>query len=49
MAKLNAVCRPSLKELVIRLGKKRSPVTVAPLGRGQLRQDVGPSRWLAGL
>ena len=33
MAKLNAVCRPSLNEFVMRPGKKRSPGQVQVLGR----------------
>ena len=49
MAKSNAVCRPSLNEFVMRLGKKRSPVTVARWAGVSWDSTWGPSRWPAGL
>ena len=41
MPKSKAVCRPSRNESAMRLGKKRSPVTVARWARRQLGQHVG--------
>ena len=49
MAKSNAVCRPSRNESVMRLGKKRSPVTVARWAGVSWESTWGPSRCAAGL